>query len=900
MKRISFFLVILCALLLSVGLNSAQAQNGIVDIRGIVGLYQFDTVSAVSDLSFLIGMNNNTGSRVDFSNGWMVWSYDGATFDSMNVDSIGPNPGGVNWLSPRFDLIWGGPVIQHPAVHVPSGPDTAGFIGASSKPLTNTAFRLPIGFNDTVIAVNVFFNHSGVNDSIRSGKHICIDTAFFPPAGTWVWPSGGNSFFPDWIKYAGTQGDPTQPLLTTAACFAIYKIPNLPPQVKNTGSACPGGPYVDPTLSGSHCGAFTYDFDACDAEGDPITFEQMSGPGTTNATTGVWAASGLATGSYSVVVRAKDAQAGAAVTLTVNVTNAVPVIATGCGALVGGFKNAPATTPLTGTDADACDPKNWSIVSIAGPAGVQTATVVGGLVTFTSDTPGLYTVTVGLSDGIVASPTTCTVQFDISSFQPYGLVIQKVHDVIQGTFQTVDVNALAIDTRYGMGGFDLLIAYDNSALSLQGVTTGTVYSQCKWEYFTYRFGANGNCSGGCPSGLVRIVGLAETNNGAAHPVVDCPNAAINLFHLQFLVSNNRTFACSYAAVRWFWIDCGDNTISSTDGAVLSIESSVYDWAGTPGNPYVRIDTIGTSPFAGFPGYYGVQAGLCHDSLPGKPVPIRNINFYNGGIDIVCAESIDARGDVNLNTVSYEIADAVMFTNYFIKGLSAFTVNVDGSIAATDVNADGIALSVADLVYLIRVIVGDALPYPKNAVHDAKALTTVVSNDNGTLAVADQMGGAFIVVAGNVKPTLLASNMDMSYGFDGQNTRIVVVPSIEHFSGFTGAFINVNNAEVVSIDMATLQGEAVVAKVTPANFALKQNYPNPFNPTTTISFALPTAAQYTLTIYNVTGQSVAEFTGSAQAGNVDIVWNATNNASGVYFYKLSAGSFTATKKMVLLK
>ena len=217
----------------------------------------------------------------------------------------------------------------------------------------------------------------------------------------------------------------------------------------------------------------------------------------------------------------------------------------------------------------------------------------------------------------------------------------------------------------------------------------------------------------------------------------------------------------------------------------------------------------------------------------------------------------------------------MFTNYFIGGLNAFGTHVNGSVAASDVNADGITLSVADLVYLIRIVVGDALPYPKDAVNPKGNLTTTVSNDNGILAVTNPMAGAALVVAGNVQPTLLAKNMAMNYAFDGVNTRIVVTPDVANkssLSGFTGNFVNVNGANVLSIDLASVSGQTVAAKLAPKSFALAQNYPNPFNPTTTISFALPTASQYTLTIYNVTGQSVAEFTGSAEAGVKNIEWN----------------------------
>jgi hypothetical protein len=70
--------------------------------------------------------------------------------------------------------------------------------------------------------------------------------------------------------------------------------------------------------------------------------------------------------------------------------------------------------------------------------------------------------------------------------------------------------------------------------------------------------------------------------------------------------------------------------------------------------------------------------------------------------------------------------------------------------------------------------------------------------------------------------------------------------------------------------------------------------------TKIAFGMPTAGDYTLSIYNVTGQKVADFSGSAPAGLVTIDWEAANQASGVYFYKLDTENFTDTKKMVYLK
>ncbi len=87
---------------------------------------------------------------------------------------------------------------------------------------------------------------------------------------------------------------------------------------------------------------------------------------------------------------------------------------------------------------------------------------------------------------------------------------------------------------------------------------------------------------------------------------------------------------------------------------------------------------------------------------------------------------------------------------------------------------------------------------------------------------------------------------------------------------------------------------------PMAFSLHQNYPNPFNPSTVISFDLPVASKYELTVYNVAGQAVKTFSSFADPGTVEVEWNAEDVASGIYFYRIVAGDFTASKKMMLLK
>ena len=86
-----------------------------------------------------------------------------------------------------------------------------------------------------------------------------------------------------------------------------------------------------------------------------------------------------------------------------------------------------------------------------------------------------------------------------------------------------------------------------------------------------------------------------------------------------------------------------------------------------------------------------------------------------------------------------------------------------------------------------------------------------------------------------------------------------------------------------------------------DFALLQNYPNPFNPTTTISYQLPANSFTTLKVYDVLGRETAVLVNEMKnAGTYSVQWNASQFSSGMYFVKMSAGNFVATKKLLLMK
>jgi len=642
-----------------------------------------------------------------------------------------------------------------------------------------------------------------------------------------------------------------------------------------------------------------------------LSYSKVSGPSalTVNSSTGAisWLTTGADVCTHTVVVKVTDkCGANAQTSFDICVQNTPPVIACPA-ATIKLVLGDVASATITATDADfGPKPLIFKLVSFDGP-GTPVVNPATGAFTWATIYDniaylGTFHACVEVTDSAnVCSPcspanadTCCfTIQVDWGK-----VAIEKVHNQIQGQYADVNVT---LGTNYPVAGFDLLIQYDNSALTFQQALVGGFLTDCGWEYFTYRTGPFGNCGTGCPTGLIKLVGIAETNNGANHP--DCfsnipppPGLDSVIAVLRFLVSNDRTLECQFVPIKFYWLDCTDNAFSNIKGDSLLISRKVFDYVGSAGgDTYYEI----TNKNFGFPTWYGAQ-GTCDLVNPGKPEVWRIVDFFNGGIDIVCADSIDARGDVNLNGLANEIADVVNFTNYFIVGLGAFTVNVNGQIAATDVNADGITLSVADLVYLIRVVVGDAQPIPKVA---PETVNGIYSVENGVLSVEQNMGAMFVVLEGDVKPELLAKNMLLESKFDGKNTRVLVFPPYEgknYVENFLGDVITTNGAAIVSIEMATPAGNPVVLKNVPKSYALNQNYPNPFNPTTTIEFALPVAGSYDLTIYNVNGQMVQTFTGSAEAGFQSVTWDASNVASGMYLYKLTAGSFTSTRKMLLVK
>ncbi len=110
-----------------------------------------------------------------------------------------------------------------------------------------------------------------------------------------------------------------------------------------------------------------------------------------------------------------------------------------------------------------------------------------------------------------------------------------------------------------------------------------------------------------------------------------------------------------------------------------------------------------------------------------------------------------------------------------------------------------------------------------------------------------------------------------------------------------------NGEKIIISNTAINKIYVQSVEKSVTFKLLQNYPNPFNPTTTISYQLPVASLISLKVYNGLSQEVASIVSGVQdAGNHSVEFDASKLSSGIYFYKLSAGNFVETRKLLLIK
>jgi hypothetical protein len=680
---------------------------------------------------------------------------------------------------------------------------------------------------------------------------------------------------------------------------------------------------AQPTVTVSHGQLATNQINTSDPDaGDVVSVSQTSGPGSTTAG-GAWS---YQTGCADVGLSPQTVQEqvvdgfancnpgplSATCQFQLVVTNAAPSIQCPPNAQVQAGSNYQAQA--NGSDADPADQGNLTYALVSGPAGLTVS--ASGQVNWTPSPAdaGPHQVCISVTD-LCGASAQCCYTLTVVVGQRFQLCIDTIR-AYQGTDVEVSIRNLVqaedpeTQSSENVGGFSFLISYDCACLQFLSARKGAMLVQQDWEFFTYRYGAvgNGNCGSGCPSCLLRVVAIADVNNGANHPNFDGNNQG-EWVVLKFRTSNDRTLAGQCCPISWFWFDCTDNTVSDETGNVLWVVEQLLSTSGDPVDLTFPFDVSNCDEFSGG---------------PDKPSPKKFLIFCNGHICLPTPEEIDDRGDLNLNGVGYEIADAVLYENYFIYGpgvLSSNPTHRQSQLAASDVNGDGLVLSVGDLIALIRVLTGDANPLPRPTV--AAGAVTIALGSSGsewTLSAnsASDLGGLYLKfrVDGSVGTPMLsgaAEGMTLKSNLIGNELSVLVYSESKDrmIAPNAGAILKMDvegSVELIESDAADYFGfhlpTLTKASALPTAFALSQNYPNPFNGKTAFTLSLPVATDYKVTVYNVAGQVVRTFEGSG-VGNKTLVWDGTDmngNAvsSGIYFFKAAAGSYSAVVKGLYLK
>jgi hypothetical protein len=255
--------------------------------------------------------------------------------------------------------------------------------------------------------------------------------------------------------------------------------------------------------------------------------------------------------------------------------------------------------------------------------------------------------------------------------------------------------------------------------------------------------------------------------------------------------------------------------------------------------------------------------------------------------------------------AYQITLKAYYGNAFITKLNSigsalvYSTYIGGNGENSGQGGIGksIALDASGNAYITGVTLSKIYPIPNGAYQDTlgdgnEAFVTKLNSTGSTLLYSTYIGddstaGTSIAIDASGNAYITGVTTSSNYPTTSGAYQAT-------FSGGQNAFVtklNISNATFVQSNNSTV----------PNNFELMQNYPNPFNPSTTISFAIPSRSRVSLKIFDVLGREVSTIVFEEMAaGSYTRQWNASTLASGVYFYRLQAGTYNETKKLLLLK
>lgn len=453
---------------------------------------------------------------------------------------------------------------------------------------------------------------------------------------------------------------------------------------------------------------------------------------------------------------------------------------------------------------------------------------------------------------------------------------------------------------------DLLIEFNTIDLTLSSAQIGDALKSLGWKSFVSSFESVSESGAGDSLNLLRVTaspGYDITPDTSSK--LRIPDGG-EIIKLKFYSHYRRALNCYLTPIRFCWRTCEDNALTSTNYDSLFSVSRVIDFEAIKGEAnevLVQKEITGEDAnellaIGGkFSDWEDPEARSCCRS---------EVVFIDGGIEIGCL-SIDAYGDLNLNGI-VDRQDLVLLAKAIEHGVEVLPkLGREGAIAASDVNHDGILLTIADLMALDELF-RLSINWTENS-DDYRDSTRLALSDTllwiSSLVPVDDIC-AIIVCDSNSRITNL-SRFDMVRQYDTVNQRLMLLLFTD--SDSAGAHDPlIGNRKLISLPRGSklidaqatdTSGSQMVMYMNnsafPTRFGTSVRPSNPADSTVAITLLLPEPLDWMMLMHSWSGQ-VYDFRSGNDSGIVTVNWDATNLKKGDYRLTAIAGGHTFTRSV----
>lgn len=505
-------------------------------------------------------------------------------------------------------------------------------------------------------------------------------------------------------------------------------------------------------------------------------------------------------------------------------------------------------------------------------------------------------------------------------------------DIVGAATETVAIPIFITNSipEYNILSFQFTVTYDFTLLTAIDVeTAGTL---CEGWSVNYNTGTIGTIEiNGFNTTALQMGGtLLYVNMTVASDANDYDNCQLNFTGFEFnedteaVVQHNGLFTVynNYDIAGTVTYYSGTDPVAG-----VSINLAGDQEASTPSlaDGSYLFDNIATGNY-----HLIADTDIIIPTLTVTPYDAALTARYALGIDVFTANQILA-ADVSGNG-SASVYDSALMAQYAINLIDEFPAGdwlFSPDSTAVEVFGDDV------LANFSAIAIGDPSGnYPgsaERAIEFNSQDIVLNPNSNGEYILSVSSEDEYMSLTGSInfrEDVLTYVGIRYASSLENFNSEDVLVNGNLKFSAWNSENVNAGevmelifrgngvDAEIIEVEYFVFDetaGGVFTAptgnednNITPLSFALHGNYPNPFNPETTISFSIQTESNVSIEIFNVKGQKVKTLTNDTYtSGMHSIVWNGSTDlgkkaSSGIYFYRLNAGSYSSTRKMALLK